>query len=129
MSRIPFVHQYFASIGSGDLEGMLECYADEAIQVELPNRLKPQGDRRSVEDLRRDFARGREILESQSYAITSVTEDADRVAVEVLWRGRLAVPLGSLGKGDEMRARSAILFEFRDGLIVAQRNYDCFEAF
>jgi hypothetical protein len=26
-----------------------------------------------------------------------------------------------------MRARFAQFFEFRDGLIVRQRNYDCFE--
>jgi ketosteroid isomerase-like protein len=29
--------------------------------------------------------------------------------------------------GDVMRAHFATFIEFRDGKIVAQRNYDCFE--
>lgn len=49
------------------------------------------------------------------------------VALEVLWIGKLAVPLGNLQAGSEMRAHSAMFLEFRDGKIVDQRNYDCFE--
>ena len=40
-------------IESGDLDGMLACYDDSAVQGELPNRLKPAGDRRTMPDLRR----------------------------------------------------------------------------
>lgn len=40
---------------------------------------------------------------------------------------QLAVPLGTLKGGSEMRAHFATLLEFRDGKIVAQRNYDCFD--
>jgi hypothetical protein len=49
------------------------------------------------------------------------------VAIEAIWTGTLAIGLGSLKPGDKMRARFAQFFEFRDGLIVRQRNYDCFE--
>jgi len=51
------------------------------------------------------------------------------LVLEVTWRGRLAVPVGSLKPGDEMRARFAVIFEFRDGRIFRQRNYDCFDPF
>ena len=53
--------------------------------------------------------------------------DGDNLALEVLWTGKLAVALGSLSAGSEMRAHSAIFFEFKDGRIVGQRNYDGFE--
>jgi hypothetical protein len=47
--------------------------------------------------------------------------------VEVLWIGKLAVPFGNLAAGSEIRAHSAMFFEFKDREIVSQRNYDCFE--
>ena len=49
------------------------------------------------------------------------------VALEVLWTGTLAVPFGSLAVGDNMRAHFAVFIQLRDGKIVAQRNYDCFD--
>ena len=53
--------------------------------------------------------------------------DGDRVSVEVLWTGTLALAFGALAVGSQMRAHSAMFFEFKDGKIVSQRNYDCFE--
>ncbi|MBV9480089.1 MAG: hypothetical protein JO249_04970 [Acidobacteria bacterium] len=50
------------------------------------------------------------------------------VALEVLWVGKLAVSFGTLAAGSEMRAHSAMFFEFKEGKIVSQRNYDCFES-
>ena len=49
--------------------------------------------------------------------------------LEVLWAGTLAIPVGSLAAGDEMRAHFAVFIELRDGRIYRQRNYDCFEPF
>jgi len=40
----------------------------------------------------------------------------------------LAVPFGSLLVGGQMKAFFAVFLEFREGKIVRQRNYDCFEA-
>jgi ketosteroid isomerase-like protein len=36
--------------------------------------------------------------------------------------------LGTLAEGAEMKAHFAMFFEFREGKIRLQRNYDCFEA-
>ena len=52
----------------------------------------------------------------------------DRVAVEARWTGVLAVTVGTLAAGVEMKASFAMFFRFRDGRIAMQRNYDCFEA-
>ena len=129
MSNISVLNRYFRAIESGDLEAMLGCYSASAVQHELPNRLKPAGDRRTKDDLGRDFLRGQTLLTTQTYEVLSVTEDGDRLAVEVLWRGQLAVAVGSLPEGGEMRTHSAIFFEFKDELIASQKNYDCFEVF
>jgi ketosteroid isomerase-like protein len=49
------------------------------------------------------------------------------VALEVLWTGNLAISYGTLKEGSQMRAHVAVFLEFRDGKIVNQRNYDCFD--
>ncbi len=129
MSKIKVIEQYFKSIESKDLESLLKCYDPNATQIELPNLLKKDGDKRTVADLKRDFAKGAQILRSETYEILSIVEHKDRVAVEVLWCGTLAIPIKSLRAGDQMKAHSAIFFDFKNNLIVNQKNYDCFEAF
>jgi ketosteroid isomerase-like protein len=42
--------------------------------------------------------------------------------------GTLAVPFGSFPVGSQMKAFFAVFLEFREGKIIRQRNYDCFEA-
>jgi hypothetical protein len=47
----------------------------------------------------------------------------------VIWTATLAVPLGTLPAGGQMRARFAVFLEFKDDKIIFQRNYDCFDPF
>ncbi len=61
------------------------------------------------------------------YEIKNAVVSGDSVAVEVLWTGTLAIAFGTLTAGSQMRAHSAMFFEFKDGRIASQRNYDCFE--
>lgn len=74
-------------------------------------------------------ARGGRVLRSQRYEVLTAIADGDEVALEVLWVGILAVAIGSLAEGDEMRAHFGVFLTFRDGLIARQRNYDCFDPF
>ena len=45
------------------------------------------------------------------------------------WEGILDVPLGRLQPGDAMVAHICMVFTLRDGKIVRQVNYDCYEEF
>ena len=74
------------------------------------------------------FEKGRKLLSSQSYELKSFVAEGDRLAIEVLWAGTLALAFGNLAAGSQMRAHSAMFFQFKDGKIISQRNYDCFEA-
>jgi ketosteroid isomerase-like protein len=56
-------------------------------------------------------------------------ENGDAMALEVQWTGTLAVPVGDIPAGGDMRARFGVFIELRDGKIARQRNYDCFEPF
>ena len=50
-----------------------------------------------------------------------------QVVLEVRWTGTLTLGFASIPAGGQMHARFAVFLEFRDGKILRQRNYDCFE--
>lgn len=104
-------------------------YAPDIVQEEFPNRLLPNGAARDLAALADANAKGRHVLASQRYEVLNALGAGDTVVLEAKWSGTLAVDIGALKAGDVMRARFAQIFEFRDGLIVRQRNYDCFEPF
>ena len=127
MSRVDIVRAYLAAIESR--ADVLAFFTEDAIQEEFPNALLPAGARRTLAELKEANERGRDVLRSESYEIFSLCEAGDQVAVELHWRGVLAVPLRSLQPGDAMRARFAVFFEFAGDKIRRQRNYDCFDPF
>jgi ketosteroid isomerase-like protein len=110
-------------------EELAAFFTPDVVQVEFPNRLQPQGQRRTLADLLASAERGAELLSAQRYDVDRALAGGDTAALEITWTGTLAVPVGSLPAGAEMRARSAMVLEFRDGRIAAQRNYDCFDPF
>jgi ketosteroid isomerase-like protein len=119
--------EYLASIGNADELGGLRFFADDVIQVEFPNRLVPKGATRDLAALRDAAERGRNVMTAQRFEVLTAIASGDQVAVEALWTGTLAVPLGSIPVGGQMRARFAIFLTYRDGKIVRQHNYDCFD--
>jgi ketosteroid isomerase-like protein len=119
----------FAAIERGDREALLALYADNAVQVEHPNRLKPKGDRRAPAKMAEDLARGKQILQSERYDIVDAVVMGDRVAVQVAWKGVLAVPVGALKPGEALCTFSGIFLRFEGGRVAEQHNYDCFEDF
>jgi ketosteroid isomerase-like protein len=118
---------YLQAIEHGDTDTLARFFAPDAVQEEFPNRLSPGGRRNTLADMLEGARRGQKILTRQHYDIRSEMEVGNRVALEVTWTGTLAVPVGTLAAGAEMRAHFAVFLEFRDGKIIEQRNYDCFD--
>lgn len=120
--------RYLAAVESGARgEALAAFYTEDAVQEELPNRLMPNGARRELAEILAAAERGAQGMQQQRYNLISSTAEGNRVVLEVEWTGRLAVPLGSIPVGGEMRARFAMVMEFRSGRIARQRNYDCFD--
>ena len=67
-------------------------------------------------------------MSAQMYKIKNEIAENERVALEVEWVGTLAVPFGSIPAEGQRKAFFAVFLEFREGKIIRQRNYDCFEA-
>lgn len=66
-------------------------------------------------------------MSSQQYHIRNEVANDDQVALEIDWIGTLAVPFQDKPKGGQMRAHFAAFLQFKDGKIISQRNYDCYE--
>lgn len=129
MSHLETALQYLKAVEAGDTEAMVSFYAPGAEQKELPNRLNPKGVTRSIDGLKASSNAGKKSVSVQRYQVLYAQEHGDTVALEAQWTATLAVPVGALKPGDTMRASLAMFFTFKDGKIVSQRNYDCFEPF
>ena len=122
--------RYIAAVeGGASGEELATFYAADVVQEEFPNRLLPNGARRDLAALLAAAERGAQRMAEQRYEVDTAVARGAEVGLEVRWTGTLAMAVGSLPAGGEMRARFAVFFTFRDGKIVAQRNYDCFEPF
>ena len=129
-TNLETARRYVAAIAAGATgEKLAAFYTPDVVQEEFPNRLVPNGASRGLAGLLEGAARGKELMSAQTYEVHSALADGDRVALEVTWTGTLAVALGSLSAGSTMRARIALVLDFRDGKIAAQRNYDCYDPF
>jgi len=127
-TNLETVRRYLTAIEQGATGATLAAfYAPEVVQEEFPNRLVVNGARRDLAAILEGAERGQKVISAQTYEIRNAVEQGNTVALEVLWTGTLAIPFGSLAVGDKMRAHFAVFIELRDGKIVAQRNYDCFD--
>jgi ketosteroid isomerase-like protein len=121
---------YLAAVEGGATgEALARWFTPDVVQEEFPNRLMPNGARRGLQEMLDGAVRGQKVMAAQRYEVLSTLVSGERIALEVQWTGTLAIPLGSLAAGDDMRARFGVFLDFRDGRIAAQRNYDCFDPF
>lgn len=129
MDNSDLVRAYLAAVERFDVDAVAALLDPAMEQREMPNLLYATGQTRNCAKMLEDLPKGLRVLRSQRYEIGSLTAGGDRVVVEARWEGVLAVPLGRLQAGDSMVAHIAMVFECRDGRIVGQRNYDCYEPF
>jgi len=120
---------YLAALEAGATgDALAAFFTDDVVQEEFPNRLVPAGARRDLAALLDGAVRGQKVMRAQRFELLTAVENGDTVALEVQWTGTVAVALGSLPAGGQMRARFAVFLEFRGDKIARQRNYDCFDA-
>jgi ketosteroid isomerase-like protein len=127
--RVKAARRMLAAIEAGDEAALRSVYAENAVQVEHPNRLKPKGDRRLVNKMMADLKRGKAMLRSERYDVLDVTAADDVVALQVKWTGVVNMAVGALQPGDSMICESGIFLKFQGDRVIEQHNYDCFEDF
>jgi ketosteroid isomerase-like protein len=129
MTNIDIARRYLALLTdpASTAEQLDAVIAPEIIVEEAPNLVAPTGRKRDYQAIREGFTLSKTLLTEQQYTVDNAVESGDHVILEVRWRGVLARGFGKVPAGAEMRARCAMFLELRDGRLVAQRNYDCYE--
>jgi len=122
------VHAFFMTHESNAEPDVLAGFYDQdVVQEEFPNAFLPEGAQRNLDALLEASHRGRAVMSSQTFEILNAFASGEIVVVEASWTGTLSVAIGeSVPAGTVMHARFAQFFEFRNGKIISQRNYDCF---
>ena len=127
-SNLETAKRYLQALeNNADRESLAQFFDPTVIQEEFPNRLNPNGGRSDYATMLRRAEQGKQLLVSQQYTLTNALESNNMVVLEVIWTATLAVRSPTLPADGQMRAHFAVFLEFRDGKIIAQRNYDCFD--
>ncbi len=110
-------------------EELEKFYHVETEQVEFPNAILKNITVRNLEILKESFEKGSKFISKQEIDIQRLYSNGDTVILEAIWKGTVSIPIGNILVGGQMIAYFAQFFQFKDGKIYRQRNYDCFEPF
>src|SRR5262249_7486660 len=108
---------------------LLPFYHQQVQQTEYANNLVKTTVTRTLEDLKVAAQKGQTVLQKEEYDIVNSYTIGNTVILEAIWTGTLAIPIGSIPAGGKMTAHFAQFYEFENGKIIRQRNYDCFDPF
>lgn len=106
-----------------------DFYHPEVEQIEFPNTLTKTMATRDLHGLLEGLERGMKVLQKERYEVQKTYSLENTVIAEVIWEGTLAIPIGNKQPGETMVAYFAQFYEFKEGKIYRQRNYDCFVPF
>ncbi len=126
--NLALVREYLQAVerfATGD--ELAAFFAPDVVQQEFPNRFFAHGMKRDLAAILEGAERGEQLLSKQNYEIKNIVADGDRVALEVRWRGTIKVAAAGLEPGTELIAHLGVFLKLKDGKIVAQHNYDCYE--
>jgi ketosteroid isomerase-like protein len=125
--NLALARQYLKAIESGSITELTQFFAPEVIVEIFPSKFFPNGSRDNLAGIRAAAERGKKVMSSQTFAVKNALSSGDQVALEIDWTGTLAVPFQTIPAGGQMRAHFAAFLQYKDGKIISQRNYDCYE--
>ena len=118
----------YAAISAGATGDELAGYFHpDAEQIEYPSVMRPDGHRRGLAEMREGAEVGAKIISDQQYEVHTMVEDGDRVAVQFTWTATVRADLGAVRAGTRLVSHVAAFYLMRDGLMLEQSSYDCYE--
>lgn len=118
---------YLAISAGATGDDLAAFWHPDAEQVEYPSLMRPHGHRRSLAEMLEGSERGLELIRDQHFDVHTAIEAGDEVAVQLTWTATIAADLGTLAAGTPLVAHVAAFYVFRDGLVLRQSSYDCYE--
>ncbi len=101
--NLELAKQYLSRLSSGaESEELESFFTTDVVQEEFPNRLLPHGAVRDRHAMKEARARGKALLESETYEIVNAIAAGDRVGMEVIWTATVKVPAGPFSAGQQL---------------------------
>ena len=127
-TNLDIARDYVRALEAGVVgDALARFFAPDVEFHEKPNRISPHGSTSDLNKALQGAERGQQMFSRQTYTIINTLTEGERVALELDWVGITKVQLQNLPPGSAMRDHAAIFLQFRDGRIVRQSHYDCFE--
>lgn len=118
----------YAAIAAGAAGSELASFFHpDAEQIEYPSLMRPAGHRRPLAEMVEGAELGARIIKDQHFEVVTVIESGDEVAVQLTWTATVATDLGAISEGTHLVSHVAAFYVFRDGLVLRQSSYDCYE--
>ena len=125
-ANVDLLRRYLTALSAGAGPDQLKhFFVPDVVQEEYPNRITPNGAVRDLQALMEARTRGLALLAVEHYELTNAVAHGEQVAAEMTWTGTVRNAVGPFVPGQTLAARLGVFFEFRDGRIARQRNYDC----
>jgi ketosteroid isomerase-like protein len=127
-TRTDLLLDLYAAISDGVTDDRLtRFFHPDAEQVEYPSLMRPLGHRRPLAEMIAGAEAGATLIRTQTFDVHHVVEQGDHVAVQLTWTAVLAIDSGDLPAGSRLVSHVAAFYDFRDGLVLRQSSYDCYE--
>jgi ketosteroid isomerase-like protein len=110
-------------------EQLRRFFHDDAEQIEYPSLVDPRVGRRGLDGMIAASELGAGMLTFQRYDVRRWIESEETVVCQAEWHAELAKDAGPLREGQRLHTHSILIFTFRDGKIIRQEAYDCYEPF
>jgi ketosteroid isomerase-like protein len=123
------VDRYLAVVADLDAEpdALAALLHPDARFVEHPNLVAPSGRRRDAAAARAAREHSRTLLAGHRFDVREHIVAGERVVTRATWTGTLARHAGAIAAGTELRAECCMVFTVRDGRILDQENFDCYQ--
>lgn len=109
------------------VEDLKACFDESVIWQEMPNRFAPAGRKSDYKIILASWNKGREYLPQQTYNLRRAIASGDTVVLEIDWTGIVERALPPFAAGTRLSAQIAVFLRFRDGKIVGQTDYPCYD--
>lgn len=125
------VRRYYGVVAdlSSDVDDLQPLLAAEARVTEHPNPISPRGAVRDRAETIAGFLAGKNLLREQSFDVHEIVVAGDRAAARLTWSGVVGIDAGPLVAGQELIAEIASFLTVRDGQVVEQETFDCYQPF
>ena len=127
-AQTDLIRRLYVAISDGITPEQLTTYFHpDSEQVEYPSLLRPAGHTRPLAEIQEGARLGATMIDEQHYDVHRMIEDGDQVAVQLTWTATLATTIGAMSSGSRLVSHVGAFYDFRDGLILRQSSYDCYE--